>query len=56
MFEVGDSVRANSKYNEGSLEGSEGVIVSVFNGQPFPYLVDFHGFMEHMKESEIDNV
>jgi hypothetical protein len=54
MFEVGDKVRVNANYNEGSLEGEEGVIVEIWEGKPFPYHVEFYDYMEFMKESEID--
>ena len=57
MFEVGNKVRANAKYNEGSLEGEEGFILEILEeGAIFPFLVEFSDFNEFMKASEIDPI
>lgn len=56
-MEVGDKVRANANYNEGSLEGAEGFIIEILdNGAYFPYHVEFEDYSEFMKESEIDPI
>lgn len=55
MFKIGDLVRANANYNEGSLEGSEGTITKIMPSGFFPYRVEFDEYcVEYMSESEIE--